>query len=394
MIRKAQSSIETFTTNGQKKIDELAAKNAELLERLEVVESWRKSPGRTPESRGSAEEREHKARFLNWIRRPHDHAAQAQLAEAQSELEQKTVTTTAGANGGFAVPEEISRDIERRAKALNPFRQLVTVRQVGTSRYHELVDMADDASGWVGETDTRSATDAATLRDREPSMGTVYAYPKTTEEALSDVLFDVGAWLSESTGESFAVQEALAIVSGNGVNKPTGFLDTAPGTTPDDASPLRDPDELLYVPGLAGSPAALDADALIHVATGSLKERYLIGEGVAWVMSRSALSQVRQLKDGSGRYIWSESLTLGVPSTLLGYPVYTTDAMPAIGAGTFPMAFGNWRRGYVLVERTGLRITVDDNITAPGFVKFYVRRRVGGCIRNNDAVRAVKWATT
>ena len=118
-----------------------------------------------------------------------------------------------------------------------------------------------------------------------------------------------------------------------------------------------------------------------------------MGDGVAWVMHRTALSQVRQLKDQSGRYIWVESLVPGVPSTLLGFPVYTSDAMPSIGAGNFPMAFGNWKRGYVLTDRVGMRITVDNNITSPGYIKYYIRRRVGGCIRNNDALRVVKWST-
>jgi HK97 family phage major capsid protein len=269
----------------------------------------------------------------------------------------------------------------------------VTVRTIGTSRYHELVSMSDDDFGWVAEGGTRNETATPTLRDREPTMGTAYALPKASEESLDDIFFDVRGWLTENAGDAIAAGEAVAIVSGDGTAKPTGFLNTSPVTTTDDASPLRDADALMYVPGLAGSPAALSADALIDLATASLKERYLIGESVAWVMNRSALSQARQLKDSSGRYIWSESLTPGVPGTLLGFPVYTSDAMPAVGTDNFPIAFGNWRRGYVLVDRVGMRITVDE-VTTPGQVRYYVRRRVGGIIRNNDALRVVKWAAS
>jgi HK97 family phage major capsid protein len=74
---------------------------------------------------------------------------------------------------------------------------------------------------------------------------------------------------------------------------------------------------------------------------------------------------------------------------LLGYPVETWEQMPDIAADAFPIGFGNWRRAYVLVDRVGTRIT-RDNITSAGFVKFYVRRREGGIVLNNDAAKFIR----
>ena len=384
-----------FLADASAKIEKQDEHLEGFLDRLEEIESRSSSPGRTGDSsRQTQEQKAHREKFLKWLRAPQDPHAKAALLTAEASVnEQKAVVTTTGSAGGFAVPESISQDIERRVALQNPFRQLVTVRTIGTSDFHELVDLHDDASGWVGEGGARNETATPGLRDIQPTMGTIYAYPKASEESVADVFFDVEGWLTESASDSFAAQEAIAIVTGDGTSKPTGFLNTTPVTTPDDASPLRAAAALKYEPVLTGSPAALSADLMIGVPQ-SPKEKYLMGDGVAWVMHRTALTAVRQLKDSSGRFVWSESLQPAVPGTLLGFPAWTSDAMDAVGANNFPIAFGNWRRGYVLVDRVGLRITVDDNITTPGQVKFYIRRRVGGIVRNNDALRALRWATT
>jgi HK97 family phage major capsid protein len=128
----------------------------------------------------------------------------------------------------------------------------------------------------------------------------------------------------------------------------------------------------------------------------SLKEGYLVGGGtVAWVMSRASAAIVRKLKDSYGQYLWQPSLTAGVPAQLLGYPVYLTGAMPAPTADNYFIGFGNWGRGYLLADRVAtMRITVDDNITTPGYVKFYMRRRVGGKVLNNEAIKLLKYAAS
>lgn len=286
------------------------------------------------------------------------------------------------------MPEIIDRAIEKRVSQLNPFRQLVKVVQVGNANYRHLVDIRGETVGWVGETDTRTATSTPSLRERAPTFGTIYAYRKATEESLNDIFFDVQEWLVEDISDGFAAEEANVIISGNGTNKPTGFLNTAPVATADDASPLRDADALQFIASSA-SPDAILPDSLIDLAVSSIKERYLMGERVAWVMHRNSLASVRKLKDSQEQYLWVPGL--GAPSgNLLGYSVFMCDGMPTVATNAHPIAFGNWRRGYLLAIVQGLRITVDDNITEPGYAKYYVRRRLGGRILNNDAVKVLK----
>lgn len=325
------------------------------------------------------------------MRSPGNGAAKRRLEEAENEMAKKNVTIGTDASGGYALPALIADQVEQRVTTLNPFRQLVRVQQVGSSDYAHLVSRNEAGSGWVGEGGTRSETDTSDLIERKPTFGTVYAYPKSSEEALQDIFFDVGSWLVGEVSDAFAAQEATAIVSGNGTSKPTGFLNSSPVTTADDASPERAAGTVQYIPMDSSSPQALHADDLFDLA-GAFKDGYLQGGSVAWVMRNATMTVIRKLKDSNNAYLFEPSLQDGVPGRLLGYPLYLTDAMPAYTADAHPIAFGNWNRGYLLAERGAIRITVDDNISTPGQVKWYVRRRVGGIVLNDQAIKVLKFA--
>jgi HK97 family phage major capsid protein len=220
----------------------------------------------------------------------------------------------------------------------------------------------------------------------------LYAYPKASEESFQDIFFNVQEWLVSEIADGFAAAEATAFVTGNGTDKPTGFLNTTPVTTADGASPERGPGTLQYVPMDSASPQALGADDLIDLV-GSVHESYLMDESsVAFVMRRSTLDVVRKLKSTNGDYYWQPSLQQGQPSTLLGYPIFTTDAMQAYVADAHPIAFGNWNRGYLIADRSEIQLTIDSNITTPGQIKFYSRKRVGATILNADSLKLLKLA--
>jgi HK97 family phage major capsid protein len=135
-----------------------------------------------------------------------------------------------------------------------------------------------------------------------------------------------------------------------------------------------------------------------HVSGGAIASA-LLGAAVrtayrargTWTMNSATAGAIRKLKDGQGRYLWTDSLAAGQPNMLLGYPVAIWEQMQDIATNAFPVAFGDWRRAYLLLDRTDIRITVDANITTPGRIKFFVRRREGGCVLNNAAT---KWLRT
>ena len=359
-------------------------------DRIEALEARASNPKRT-----AAEQLkdEYQSTFVEWVRSKGQNAAlEAKLGElsrkavAAAAAEGKAVTIGTPAAGGVAVPEGISRDIGRLELKFSPVRRLVKIVQVGTSDYKELVGLRGAASGWVGETTARPETATPTLREVTPTHGELYAYPQVSEWSLDDIFFNVESWLAEEVAEEFALQEGVAVISGNGTNKPTGMLNTAPVLTADFNNPLRAAAAYQYIPADAGDAAGIVADALIDTVY-TLNSAYRAG--AAWVMNSMTTSAVRKLKTAEGVYHWQPGLQVGQPDSLLGYPVETWEQMPDIATNAFPIGFGNWRKAYVLVERVGLRVT-RDNITAPGFVKFFIRRREGGIVLNNDAAKFMR----
>jgi HK97 family phage major capsid protein len=271
------------------------------------------------------------------------------------------------------------------------------VDQCSSNDYKALVSMGDGTTGWVSETGSRAGTNSPTLRERAPTFGEQYAYPTTTEWALDDVFFNVQKWLVDEVAADWASQEATAIISGDGSSKPTGILASSPAANNDDGSPLRAAGVIEYIPlSNPSSPftSQIHIDSLIDLV-GSVKERYLQEtDGVAFVMHRLTAAHLRKLKSSSGGdYMWQESSQAGLPPMLLGYKVLTCDAMPTVGANEHPVLFGNFKRGYLLVDRVGIRVTPNP-YSVPGKVSFYVRRRLGGCVLNNDAIKALKVSLT
>ena len=346
----------------------------------------------------SKQELEYEAKFDQWIRACRDDGAPRgqlykDLIDAENAVPQlKAITGSSTAAGGAAMPVELARRINDQVRESSPLRPLVTTRSISSRSYSEVLNLHGEGSGWVAEEGTRSETATPTFRVITPTMGTLYAYPKATEESLDDVFFDVGGFLADSTALDFSIAESTAILSGDGTAKPTGMLNATPVTTDDGASPPRAAAALEYVPLTTASPVAgVQADQLIELFY-TLKAAYR--QNANWLMNSVTIGAIRTLKDSTNQYIWQPGLQAGAPSQLLGRPVVTIEHMPAISANLFPVAVGDFKRGYLLVDRVGLRVTVDDNITTPGYVKWYIRRREGGIVLDNNAIKLGKYANS
>jgi HK97 family phage major capsid protein len=430
LVQKQNETFYEFKSANNQRLDEIAKNGAalpetiakveaidnqmssldELRERLEKMEADKDMPQFSKGDMSGAESAQLEA-FRKMIRtaregeRDFDPQAVAEYKERSMAVSIGTPTA-----GGHGVPEAINRQIDQKLLDISPLLQYVRVVDVGTSDYKELVDVRGDDSGWVGEVPaspagTRSETATPGLEQVAPTFGMVYAYPKATEESLQDIFFDVESWLVNSAVERFAKRIGEAIISGNGTNKPTGFLNGTPVPEDDDgASPIRPFGTLQYVPtGFAGafpsainlssSPQITDVQADFLITTvHKLKAGYRAN--ARWMMNKSTMAAVRKFRDADGQYIWRPGMEMGVPSSLLGFPVVEAEDMPDIGSNTFPIAFGDFNAAYTFCNRVGTSITVDDNITTPGYVKFYIRRRVGGILRNDDALKVVKCAAS
>lgn len=359
-----------------------------LRERVEELEAKGLNPGKT----GPADklQAEYKGAFMAWVRQrgqsPVDEQKMNDL-QRKAALEHKDITIGTGSAGGFGVPEEISREIEKHELKFSPVRSLVKVVRAGTSDYKELLSINGATSGWVGETGSRTATATPTLREIAPTHGELYAYPQVSEWSLDDVFFNVESWLSENVGESFAVAEATSVLTGNATNQMTGMLNSAP-TAVSDETATRAAAVYEFIANVDAGLALLP-DRLIDTM---YKLNALYQAGAVWAMNSTTAGVVRKLKDTTNQYLWQPSMIVGQPDTLLGKPISVWEQMASIANNAHPIAYGNFRRSYVIADRVGLRIT-RDNVTNVGYVRFYIRRRQGGIVLNNNALKFIKTTT-
>jgi HK97 family phage major capsid protein len=374
--------------------------------RVEKTETKLARPGALGrgDQKDSPEALAYKGAFLSWVRSPLDSERQAflqQRAKALQAVESKafggddgfetratqTVTST-GSAGGFALPEIIERQIARLSVDISPIRQIATVRTVGSPDYKELFDVNGAAFEWVGETDTRNQTNTPDLAEVAPTFGMGSAKPQASEESLDDLFFDVESWLISSAGEAIGQGEGASFVAGNGTKKPTGFLaGPTPVTTADSARAFG---TLQYIASGGASAMPTSVDTFLDLVY-ALRARYRAN--ARWVTNKLVLSSMRKYKDTTNQYLWQPSTQAGEPSTFLGYPITEAEDMPTVAANNFPLAFGDFREGYLIADRVGMRITRDE-ISSPGFVKFYVRKRLGGKLRNTQAIKLLKIAVS
>lgn len=372
----------------------------EAKSKLEQLETKLSRPGAFEGGRQSGESKEdaeYRNAFFNWLRNPKDHQVSQKLNEATKALEQKkqsyesratAVVVGTGSAGGFGLPEIVEQSILRVGLDVSPMRQLATVRTVGTTDYKELVDTNGAAFEWVGETDARGQTNTPNLAEVAPTFGMASAKPQASEESLDDLFFNVEDWLVTSVREAFDQGEGAAFISGNGTKKPTGFLAGPTPLATSDATRAFGTLQYIASGQASAMPTSLDP---IYDLVYSLRARYR--SNASWLANKLVYASLRKYKDTTGQYLWQPTTQAGQPDLFMGYRVYEAEDMPVVAANAFPLAFGDFREGYLITDRVGLRITRDE-ITTPGYVKYYVRKRVGGILRNTQAIKLLKIAAS
>ena len=298
-------------------------------------------------------------------------------------LEGKSLSSSVDAEGGYVAPAETESRIDRALLGASPFRRISTVRRVGAGYFKKPVSAGGAASGWAGETEARLETEAPQLELLEFPAGELYAMPAATQILLDDGVADVDQWLADEVRDVFAAQETAAFTTGDGVNKPRGILDYTQV-----AESAHSWGNLGYV--ATGTAGGFDADAPIDAIMDLIyapQTRYRAGS--SFMMNRRTLSEVRKFKDADGNYIWQPSTEAGQPSTLLGYQLNEVEDMPDIASEGAVMAFGDFRRGYLIIDRQGVRV-LRDPYSAKPYVLFYTTKRVGGGVQDFNAIKLLK----
>ena len=394
-LAETLDKISIKLTDDTKKKEALDRKIGMQADRLELLEALNDRPSM---SIADKLQNEHKELFERWVRSGgKDEQAREKCTElVKKSLEVKDVSIGTNLAGGFAVPEEIAAQIDAILLKTSPITQYVKNVRTGTSDYKELVSVNDAGYAWAAETTDRSAnTTTPSLRERTPTWGELYAHPRTTNWALQDVFFSVQGWLVDNVGEAFSVGLSASIWNGSGSSRPTGIINTAPTTSADgnEASPQRSAEALQYVPIAASSSPfttnGFGTDDVIDLVY-ALNPRQR--GNARFSANTTTQGHLRKLKDTNGQYLWQPSLQAGQPDRLIGYELFTWEEMgDPTTANAYPLAFGDFSKGYSLVTRQEMSILVDP-YTTKGYTAFFVDRRYGGIITNNSAIKLLKVA--
>lgn len=326
------------------------------------------------------EQQEHKAAFVSFLRKGDD--------SGLSSLERKALQRGSDVDGGYLVPVDMAAEIDRVASTISVVRGLADVRQIGSASHKFRAKTSGLAARWVGEGETGGETTNPKYARIEIDAEEMEAEPWVYNDTLEDADYNLEADVTDEAGIAFGEAEGAAFISGNGIKKPRGIL-----TYDVVANASYAWGKVGYVAsGGAGAFAASNpGDNLIDLIH-SLKSQYR--QGAALLMADTTLAAVRKIKDGSGNfYLFNPDATGKFSGYVLGVPVEIDDNMPAIAANSYSIAYANLKRGYRIVDRKGIAL-IRDNLTTKGTTKFNFRKRVGGGIRNFEAIKLMKFAAS
>ncbi len=399
---KARTDGDTLLTEKMEKLSTEVLKKYETLQRfVDDMEAKAKRPGGFGQSSDDDRtERKHAGEFRNLMNsrngiktdgpaegdveeyRAYTKAFNAFLRRGDAQMtrmkpdEVKAMSVGSDPDGGYTVPPEMSSRIVTRIFETSPLRSLASIETIGTDEMKFLDDTEEASVGWVGETSARTETNTPQMGERTIPTGEQYAKPKATQKLIEDSAVNIERWLTNKVTEKFGRTENTAFISGTGVIKPRGILTYAAGTTWGTIQQVN-----------SGSAGAFLYPGIINLIN-SLKEDF--HANATFLIKRESVAGILVLKDDDGRYLFQPNGPEGFNNApLLGYKLRFAADMPAVASAALSMAFGDFRAGYLIVDRLGYSLLRDPYSSKP-YVEFYVRRRLGGDVINFDAIKIQK----
>lgn len=371
---ETRAGTDVLTAEKVDRISRALDEQKRVLDSL-ALKKLRPALGGTP---ATAQPSEHKAAFEGYMRSGDERAIRT--------LDTKAMSYGSGPDGGYLVPAEVEAEIGKRLAAISPIRGIATVRQVSSALLKKPFQVTGPATGWVAETGARTQTASSNLAELQFPTMELYAMPAATASLLEDSVVDLDKWIADEVEAAFAEQEGIAFVNGDGVNKPRGLLAY---TQVADSSWSWGNIGYLATGVSGGLPASNPSDVLIDLVY-ALKAGYR--QNASWIMNRKVQAAIRKLKDADGNYLWQPPATAGGRASLMGFPLVEAENMPDAAANACAVAFGDFSRGYLVVDRTGVRV-LRDPYSAKPYVLFYTTKRVGGGVQDFEAMKLLKFGT-
>ena len=278
------------------------------------------------------------------------------------------------AGGYLLAPPEFVQQIIKPIDEFTPLRSVASVRSTSRSSIHIPKRTGIFSSTWVAESGTRAETTGLTFGLEELGTHEETAQVDVSWQDLEDSAFDLEAYCGEEFGMQFAVGEGTAFTTGDGVGKPYGFSTQLQAESKSEN---------------LGAAATIESfDGLITLQH-AIKTGYAVNSN--WGMRRATIGILRKVKDGSGQYLWEVSQQAADPMNFLGDRIVEMPDMPAVAANAYSVVYGDFKRGYQIVDRIGIQIIRDPFTSkSSGAVEFLARKRVGGQILLSECMRLGK----
>lgn len=273
-------------------------------------------------------------------------------------------------DGGYLVPEEYDNRLIQKLTEANIIRKLGT--RITTAGTHKInIAATTPAAAWIDEGGALTFGDA-TFAQINLDAHKLHVAVKVTEELLYDSAFPLEKYIVDEFGKALANAEEDAFLNGNGTGKPLGILAATGGAE---------------IGVTAASATAITADEIINLIY-ALKRPYR--KNAVFITNDATLAILRKLKDGNGAYMWQPSLVAGEPDKLLGYPVYTSQYMPAVAAGNKTVIFGDI--SYYNIGDRGTRSFAElrELFAGNGMIGYVAKERVDGKLVLPEAVKVLQ----
>lgn len=303
------------------------------------------------------------------------------LMKGEQSLDEKSMLLSKDKeNSGYLLPSYSIDQINKIMKYLCPLRSLAKTVQISGNVLDILVDTQSTEVGWVISKEMENAKLQELTKIQIP-VHQMYARPKTSQKILDDTSEDLEYWIVSKIAQKMACLENNAFLHGNGENQPKGILKYPMVKVGEGSWGKVECVEQL------SNKSEIERQSLLDVVN-SLQVQYL--HNAVWLISRSALNSIQNIKDEQGRFLWQQSLTTGTHSMLLGYPVLVSDDMPSISNGeSIPVLFGNFEDAYQIVDRGDVSV-LRDPYSAKPFIEFFITKRTGGDVVDFNAIKALK----
>lgn len=362
-IEKIEKALEQQEEKNQTALVEVKAaekREEEMKERMDAMEVELANGAGQAEGKNYRDSEEYKA-IEQFIK----HDAYSLDAEQKAILR-----TDSDVQGGFLVMSEMDNAITKKITEVSNIRSIARVRTISAKSLSVPVRDTIPTAQYEGEAEAGEEDTSTYTNETLTAFRQTVTIP-ITMDMLMDASFDMEAEIMSDGAESFAQGEGQGFVTGSGFKQPEGFTVDS---------------RVLANARISDVSATIGFDDVMNL-TGDLKTGY----NPVYVFNRRTLAFLRTLKGGDGHPLWQPGMNGVVMNTINGFPYLIANDMPDIASATIPVAFGDFARGYTIIDRTGMAVIRDDvTRKKQAIVEFTLQRWNTGQVTLPEAIKLLQ----